>query len=110
MQNPFSLVDRTGEAILDRCAADGIAFVPFFPLGSAFPGLPKVADHPPARAVADRLGATPQQVGLAWLLARAPNILLIPGTSSIAHLEENLAVGSVALSAEDVAELEGEGR
>ena len=107
VQNPYSLVDRTAEAILDRCGAAGIAFVPFFPLGSAFPGLPKVVDHPPARAVADRLGATPQQVGLAWLLARASNILLIPGTSSITHLEENLAVGSVSLSAEDIAELEG---
>ena len=72
--------------------------------------MPKVVDHPAARAVARRLGVTPQQVGLAWLLARAPNILLIPGTSSIAHLEENLAVGSVTLSAADVAELEGQGR
>ena len=109
VQNPFSLVDRTAET--SSTAARGrVAYVPFFPLGSAFPGLPKVVDHPAARAVAQRLGATPQQVGLAWLLARAPNILLIPGTSSIAHLEENLAVGSVSLSAADVAELEGEGR
>jgi aryl-alcohol dehydrogenase-like predicted oxidoreductase len=107
VQNPFSLVDRTAEAILDRCGAEGITFVPYFPLGSAFPGLPKVVDHPPARTVAQRLGVTPQQVGLAWLLARAPNILLIPGTSSIAHLEENLAVGSIELRAEDITELEG---
>ena len=110
VQNPFSLVDRTAETILDRCRAERVAYVPFFPLGSAFPGMPKVVDHPAARAVARRLGVTPQQVGLAWLLARAPNILLIPGTSSIAHLEENLAVGSVNLNAADVAELEGQGR
>ncbi len=110
VQNPFSLVDRTAETILDRCRAERVAYVPFFPLGSAFPGMPKVVDHPAARAVARRLGVTPQQVGLAWLLARAPNILLIPGTSSIAHLEENLAVGSVTLSSADVAELEGKGR
>ena len=109
VQNPFSLVDRTAETILDRCRAERVAYVPFFPLGSAFPGMPKVVDHPAARAVARRLGVTPQQVGLAWLLARAPNILLIPGTPTIAHLEENLAVGSVSLSPEDVAELEGEG-
>ena len=107
VQNPFSLVDRTAETILDRCRAERVAYVPFFPLGSAFPGMPKVVDHPAARAVARRLGATPQQVGLAWLLARAPNILLIPGTSSITHLEENLAVGSVSLSTEDIAALEG---
>jgi aryl-alcohol dehydrogenase-like predicted oxidoreductase len=86
-----------------------VAYVPYFPLGSAFPGLPKVTEDPAVLAVAGRLGATPAQVGLAWLLARSPNVLLIPGTSSVAHLEENLASGELHLSAEDLAEL-GAGR
>lgn len=105
VQNPYSLVDRSDQATLELCAEQGIAYVPFFPLGSAFPGHPKVVDHAAARSVAERFGVTPAQVGLAWLLARSPNILLIPGTSSVAHLEENLAVGSIELSSEDLAEL-----
>ena len=88
------------------CIAAGVAYVPYFPLGSAFPGLPKVTDDTAVIAVAERLGATPAQVGLAWLLARAANILLIPGTSSLAHLEENLAVRDVGLTDEDLAELD----
>ena len=91
--------------MLDRCIAAGIAFVPYFPLGSAFPGMPKVVDDSRVQAVAARLDATPAQVGLAWLLGRADNILLIPGTSSLAHLEENLAVRDLVLSAADQAEL-----
>jgi pyridoxine 4-dehydrogenase len=93
--------------VLERCIARGIAFVPYFPLGSAFPGMPKVTDDPRVLAVAERISATPAQVGLAWLLARADNILLIPGTSSLVHLEENLAVRDVALSDADLAELNG---
>ena len=83
---------------LQLCARHGVAYVPYFPLGSAFPGMAKVADLPAVRSVAERLGVTPAQVGLAWLLARAPNILLIPGTSSVDHLEQNLAVGAIELT------------
>jgi pyridoxine 4-dehydrogenase len=110
VQNPYSLVDRSGEPLLEVTRAHDIAFVPFFPLGSAFAGLPKVADNATARSVAQRLGATPAQVGLAWLLRHAPNILLIPGTSSVAHLEENLAVADVKLTEDDVKELEADPR
>jgi len=106
VQNAFSLLDQSDQPVLDRCAAAGVAYVPYFPLGSAFPHLPKVTDHAPVKEVAGRLGATPAQVGLAWLLAHSDNILLIPGTSSVAHLEENLACGSVQLSEEDLALLE----
>lgn len=81
--------------------------MPFFPLGSAFPGMPKVSEFPAARAVAARLGATTSQVGLAWLLARADNVLLIPGTSSLDHLEENMRTADLELSAADRAELDG---
>lgn len=106
VQNAYSLVDRSGEAVLQRCLATGIAYVPFFPLGSAFPGMPKVVDHAGVRAVAERHQVTPAQIGLAWLLAHAENILLIPGTSSVAHLEENLAVAAIQLSESDLSELE----
>jgi pyridoxine 4-dehydrogenase len=106
VQNPFSLLDQSDAPVLERCIEDGIAYVPFFPLGSAFPNLPKVTDSPAVQDVAARLGATPAQVGLAWLLARAENILLIPGTSSRGHLEENLGVASVQLSDSDLDELD----
>ena len=105
VQNPFSLLDQHDGPVLDRCTQAGIAYVPFFPLGSAFPGLPKVTDDPAVRRVAERLDATPAQVGLAWLLSRAPNLLLIPGTSRLAHLEENMRVGDLELSQGDLAEL-----
>lgn len=105
VQNAYSLVARDDGGVLDRCIAAGIAFVPYFPLGSAFPGMPKVTDDARVQAIAARLDATPAQVGLAWLLARADNILLIPGTSSLAHLGENLAVRDLVLSAADQAEL-----
>ncbi|MDA8437610.1 MAG: oxidoreductase [Propionibacterium sp.] len=106
VQNAFSLLDRSDAAVLDLCAEKGIAYVPYFPLGSAFPNMPKVTDNPAVRAVAARLGATPAQVGLAWLLGHRDNILLIPGTSRLAHLEQNLAVADVRLGGEDLAELE----
>ena len=106
VQNAFSLIDQTDADVLQLCHDNGIAYVPYFPLGSAFPNTPKVTDNAAARAVAERLGASPAQVGLAWLLAHRDNILLIPGTSRVAHLEQNLAVGDLALSADDVAELE----
>jgi pyridoxine 4-dehydrogenase len=106
VQNPFSLVDQHDTDVLEHCRSRGIAYVPYFPLGSAFPHLPKVTDRPAVQAVAARLGVSASQVGLAWLLARAENVLLIPGTSSVAHLQENLAVGAVSLSADDRAELD----
>nr|WP_218566957.1 oxidoreductase [Quadrisphaera granulorum] len=105
VQNAFSLVDTSDADVLDLCGERGIAYVPYFPLGSAFPGTPKVVDDPAVQAVAARRGATPAQVGLAWLLAHRPNVLLIPGTSSLAHLEENLAVADLQLSPEDIENL-----
>jgi aryl-alcohol dehydrogenase-like predicted oxidoreductase len=96
VQNAYSLVARDDENLLRLCAAEGIAWVPFFPLGGSFPGLPKVTDEPAVRAAAESLGVTPAQVGLAWLLHHAPNVLLIPGTADAAHLEANMAVGDIA--------------
>lgn len=98
VQNAFSLVDQSDTAVLERCAAAGIAYVPYFPLGSAFPNMPKVVDDSRVQEIAAAHDVSPAQIGLAWLLARSPNILLIPGTSSVAHLEENLAVGAITLS------------
>ncbi|MEU8194370.1 aldo/keto reductase [Microbispora amethystogenes] len=95
VQNAYSLVSRDDEDMLRLCAAEGIAWVPFFPLGGAFPGLPKLTDEPAVHAVAESLGVTPAQVGLAWLLHHAPNVLLIPGTADFAHLEANMAVGNI---------------
>lgn len=106
VQNAYSLVARVDEDVLSLCAAHGVAYVPYFPLGSAFPGMPKVVDNPVVQDIAEQTDATPAQVGLAWLLAHDPNILLIPGTSSLAHLEQNLAVASVQLSDGQVAQLD----
>jgi pyridoxine 4-dehydrogenase len=97
VQNSYSLVSRADEPLLRTCTAAGVAWVPFFPLGSAFPGLPKVTDEPAVTALAGELGVSPAQVGLAWLLHHAPNVLLIPGTASIGHLEQNVAAGAVRL-------------
>ena len=97
VQNAYSLLDRSDDAVLRFCADEGIAYVPYFPLGSAIPGMAKVTEHPTVVAVAVEIGATPAQVGLAWLLARSPNVLLIPGTSSRPHLEENVASGAFVL-------------
>jgi aryl-alcohol dehydrogenase-like predicted oxidoreductase len=105
VQNSFSLVDQKDADVLDLCHDAGIAYVPYFPLGSAFPGIPKVTESAAVRAVAERVGASPAQVGLAWLLAHRDNVLLIPGTSSVAHLEENMKVASVTLSDDDIANL-----
>ena len=106
VQNSYSLLDRSQEAMLDVCTAEDIAWVPYFPLGSAFPGFPKASDNPVVIDIAGELGVTPAQVGLAWLLAHAPTTLLIPGTRSIAHLEENLGAGDVALNADALARLD----
>ncbi|GGN09899.1 hypothetical protein GCM10009721_42330 [Terrabacter tumescens] len=105
VQNPFSLVDQKDADVLDACTAAGIAYVPYFPLGSAFPHLPKVVDQPAVQAVAARRDVPAARVGLAWLLTRADNILLIPGTSSVAHLEENMAVADLVLTDENLTEL-----
>jgi aryl-alcohol dehydrogenase-like predicted oxidoreductase len=106
VQNAYSVLNRAQEDLLNLCVAEGIAWVPFFPLGSSFPGFPKVADDPVVRSIAGELDATPAQVGLAWLLAHASNTLLIAGTRSLAHLEENLATGGVALNADALTRLD----
>lgn len=106
VQNAFNIVDRSSAPVLEECTARGIAFVPFFPLGSAFSPSNPVLGHELVRSAAERLGYTPAQVALAWTLGVAPNVLLIPGTSSVAHLEENLAVRDIALDDELRAQLD----
>jgi pyridoxine 4-dehydrogenase len=107
VQNSYSVVNRSGEDVLELCMEREIAFVPYFPLGSAFSGGPKqLAQDPVIAAVAERLGITVTQVALAWLLSRYERMLLIPGTSSVAHLEENMAAADVELDESDMAELE----
>jgi len=101
VQNHYNLAHREDDRLIDDLARDGIAYVPFFPLGGFTPLQSGTLDK-----VAKRLGATPMQVALAWLLRRSPNILLIPGTSSVAHLHENLAVAGLDLPADALAELE----
>jgi pyridoxine 4-dehydrogenase len=100
VQNPYNLADTTGEDVFEACRSDGTPFVPYFPLGSAFRSENPVLGAPSVQATAQRLGATPAQVALAWLLHLAPNVLLIPGTSSILHLEENLAAADLLLDEE----------
>jgi aryl-alcohol dehydrogenase-like predicted oxidoreductase len=97
VQNPLNLVERTSMPILRECDELGIAFVPFFPLGSAFGGVNRLLTHPDVVEVASRLAATPSQVAMAWLLDQGPNVLLIPGTSSRAHLLENMSAARVHL-------------
>ena len=107
VQNAYSVVNRSDEAVLKLCVEREIAFVPYFPLGSAFTGGPKqLAEDPAVARVASRHGITPTQVALAWLLARYERMLLIPGTSSVAHLEENMAAADIELDESDLAELE----
>lgn len=107
VQNAYSLLDRSQEEMVDVCVDEGIAWVPYFPLGSAFPGFPKATDNPVVIDIAGELGVTPAQVGLAWILAHAPNTLLIPGTRSTAHLEENIGAADVTLTADAIARLDG---
>jgi pyridoxine 4-dehydrogenase len=102
VQNQYNLAHRADDALIDDLARDGIAYVPFFPLGGFSPLQSYILSD-----VAQRLGATPMQVALAWLLRRAPNILLIPGTSSLAHLRENLAAAMLDLSNDAVMALDG---
>ena len=99
VQNPMNLADRHSLPVLEECQARGIAFVPFFPLGSAFARGNPVLRSPQVASIAARLGRTPAQIALAWLLSFRPNILLIPGTSSVRHLEENMAVRDIELGA-----------
>jgi pyridoxine 4-dehydrogenase len=107
VQNAYSVLDRSGEPLLDICREHDVAWVPFFPLGSAFPGMPKVSDQPAVVEAAAALHATPAQIALSWLLAHAPNILLIPGTSNLDHLNENLASGDVHLNPQTMDVLDG---
>jgi aryl-alcohol dehydrogenase-like predicted oxidoreductase len=100
VQNGFNLVHRESAAVLEECTARGIAFVPFFPLGAAFMQPNPVLGNQLVQQIAERLGRTPAQVALAWTLSVAPNVLLIPGTSSVRHLEENLEVASIELDEE----------
>jgi len=104
VQNHYNLAHRADDALVDALGAQGIAYVPFFPLGGFTP-----LQSDTLSAVATRLEATPMQVALAWLLARAPNILLIPGTSSLAHLAENLAAAELRLPEDALAELDAIG-
>ncbi|MGB3355203.1 MAG: oxidoreductase [Mycobacterium sp.] len=97
VQNAYNLLDRTSGPVLELCAEHGIAFVPFFPLGSGFAADNPVLGHPAVVREAARLGHTPAQIVLAWTLSVAPNVLLIPGTSSVAHLEQNTAVADITL-------------
>lgn len=97
VQNAYSLVARGDEDMLAVCSAEGIAWVPYFPLGSAFPGMPKVTDEQVVRDAAESLGITPAQIGLSWLLHHDSNVLLIPGTADIGHLEANVAAGAITL-------------
>ncbi|MEU0018896.1 aldo/keto reductase family oxidoreductase [Streptomyces rochei] len=104
VQNMYNLAHRHDDDLVNHLAADGIAYVPFFPLGGFTPLQSEALSR-----VANRLQTTPMSVALAWLLRRSPNILLIPGTSSLAHLRENVAGAGLSLSDEDVAELDGIG-
>ena len=100
VQNHYNLAQRADDALIDQLAGDGIAYVPYFPLGGFSP-----LQSADLSAVAARLGAAPMQVALAWLLGRSPNILLIPGTSSLAHLRENLAAAGIALPDDSIKQL-----
>jgi aryl-alcohol dehydrogenase-like predicted oxidoreductase len=107
VSNEYSVISRDVDSLVERCAREGIAFLPFFPLGAS----PRtsgagVSDSAAVTAVADRLGASAAQVALSWLLHRSPALLPIPGTSSVAHLEDNLAAVDLKLSTEDMAELD----
>jgi aryl-alcohol dehydrogenase-like predicted oxidoreductase len=109
VQNPLNVLDRASMPVLRECAQLGIAFTAFFPLGSAFGGVGPLLGHPDVVATARRLGARPAQVALAWILQVSPNTLLIPGTSSVEHLRENLAVADVHLDDEAMKTLDALG-
>jgi pyridoxine 4-dehydrogenase len=100
VQNAFNLVDRTSQPVLEACVEHDIAFVPFFPLGSGFTADNPVLGNNVIQKAAAEQGRTPAQIALAWTLSLAPNVLLIPGTSSVQHLEENMAVADIELDDE----------
>jgi pyridoxine 4-dehydrogenase len=102
VQNHFNLADRSGEGMLEHCEREGIAFVPYFPLARG-----ELARSARLAEIADRHGASAAQVALAWLLARSPSTLLIPGTSSVAHLEANVAAAALRLDDDEMAGLSG---
>ncbi len=104
VQNHYNLVHRDDDELVDRCAREGIAFAPYFPLGGFTPLQSVELDR-----IAERIGASPQQTALAWLLQRSPTIVVIPGTSSVAHLRENVAAAELELSDQDVRELDAIG-
>ena len=107
IQNGYSIIDRQDDKLVEFAREREIAFVPFFPLGSAFAGGPaRLAGDPTILRVAEKHGATPTQIALAWLLARYDRMLLIPGTSSVAHLEENMAAIELELDDADLAALD----
>ena len=105
VQNAYNLIDRSSQPVLTECTTRGIAFVPFFPLGSGFARDNPVLANDVVRRAATRLGRTPAQIVLAWTLTVAPNVLLIPGTSSLRHLEENMAVAGIELDEDTRREL-----
>jgi aryl-alcohol dehydrogenase-like predicted oxidoreductase len=105
VQNRYNVLDRAAEPLLAECRAHGVAWVPFFPLGSAFAAATRVPEQPTVTAAAADLAVTPGQVGLAWLLAHDPGTLLIPGTRSTEHLAENMAAADVHLDAATMAKL-----
>jgi aryl-alcohol dehydrogenase-like predicted oxidoreductase len=106
VQNAYNLVDRTSQPVFDAAIEHGIAFLPFFPLGSGFTADNPVLGHPAVQSEASKLGRTPAQIALAWTLSVAPNVLLIPGTSSVQHLEENTAVADIELDDDTKRELD----
>ena len=105
VQNLYNLANRTDDALVDRCAAEGIAYASFFPLGGFTP-----LQSDTLTKVATRIGASVQQVALAWLLQRSSTTVLIPGTSSVAHLRENFAAASLVLPEDAVTELDAIGK
>jgi aryl-alcohol dehydrogenase-like predicted oxidoreductase len=111
VQNKLNVLDREFADELELCRERRLAFIPFFPLGSAFQGGPaKLAENEVLQRVAATHGATPAQVALAWLLEQGDNVLLIPGTASLGHLEENMAAENLELSADQLAELDALGQ
>jgi pyridoxine 4-dehydrogenase len=100
VQNRYNLSDRKWDGMVDYCVREGLAFIPWFPLSAG-----RLDDTGPLMQIAQRRGATAHQVALAWLLARSPAMLVIPGTSSVAHLEENVAAAELRLSPDDLAQL-----
>lgn len=100
VQNAYNLVDRSSQPLLELCTEHGISFVPFFPLGSGFNADNPVLGNAAVKKTAADLGYTPAQIALAWTLSVAPNVLLIPGTSSVSHLEENIAISNIELPAD----------